>query len=151
MRNAKQWLTMLFAMSALTLTTTNVTADDHGNKEATKKIIIERIASADTEDGKLSEEIAARLQAHGIDLETLDIDIDAATAGDKKVIVMRANKDAPMHSEIRVFADEHKMVDLPDQTPLSNKAADCVLSRLAKLQTSDAVWLLREACQTLHP
>ena len=151
MHNIKQRLTMLIAVSTLTLAATNVVADDHGNKKAAKKIVIERIASADIEDGTLSEEIAARLQAHGIDLETLDIDIDAATAGDKKVIVMRANKDEPMRSEIQVFTDEHKMIALPDQTPLSEKAADCVLSRLPKLQTSDAVWLLREACQTLHP
>lgn len=150
MHKPTQHLLMLAASSALALTALSTTADNHPAPKATKKIIIEKIEGSSAAGTDVNDEIRARLQAHGIDPTTLDIDIDTK-AGDEKVVIVRAGEAIPLHGDATVFADDHAFMPIPNHQPLSEKAANCVLNRLPKMQTEGAAWLLREACQARYP
>ena len=151
MQKPTQHLLMLAASSTLALTALSTTADNHPAPKATKKIINEKIEGSSAAGTDVNDEIRARLQAHGIDPTTLDIDIDTTEAGDGKVVIVRAGEAIPLHGDATVFADDHAFMPLPNPQPLSEKAANCVLNRLPKMQTEGAAWLLREACQARYP
>ena len=69
----------------------------------------------------------------------------------KKIFIMRTDKDLPLKSNIEVYAEDDEFMPLTNEKTLSKKAARCVLNYLPKLSAGDTSWLLREACETLHP
>ena len=151
MAKAQQKLALLIASCLLSFTAESATAADVTTAKAESKIIIKKLDRDELSSDEISTKIKQSLQAQGIDPASIGIDLDNLSPGERKVVIMQTDNGEPMHQSVEVFAEDHEFMPMPNNEPLSEKAARCVLNYLPRLKVADTSWLLREACKTLHP
>ena len=147
----KQKFVLLTASVLVSFSTASVTATEENTEPTKSSVVIEHFDGNDLSREEISAKIQQSLKARGIDAASMGIDLENLPSGKQKIFIMRTDKDLPLESKIEVYAEHDEFMPLTNEKTLSKKAARCVLNYLPKLSAGDTSWLLREACETLHP
>ena len=139
----------VFGLLLLCSISANADEQDAG---ATPKVIVKKFETIESISGELGSKVTEQLRAHGIDLDNIEAELDTLDLDGRRIVIMRSGEDgATMPFAAKIFSDTLDLQARPEQPPLNQAAADCVLARLTKMQISNAVTLLREACHARHP
>lgn len=151
MQKTMAYLTNGTVVGLLLLCSMTATADNQ-DPGPTPKVIVKKFETVESISGEISSKVAEQLRTYGIDLENIEAELDTLNLDGRRIVIMRSDEDgATMPFAAKIFSDTLDLQAGPEQPPLNQAAADCVLARLAKMQISNAVTLLREACQARHP
>lgn len=135
----------------LLLCSMTATADNQ-DPGSTPKVIVKKFETIESTSGEISSKVTEQLRKHGIDLENIEAELETLNLDGRRIVIMHSDEDSASTSlGTKIFSDTVELQHQTEQPPLSQDAADCVLARLAKMQTSSAIALLREACQARHP
>lgn len=150
MLKAMGYLTNGSVFGLLLLCSISANADEQ-DAGATPKVIVKKFETIESISGELGSKVTEQLRAHGIDLDNIEAELDTLDLDGRRIVIMRSDEDgATMPFAAKIFSDTLDLQARPEQPPLNQAAADCVLARLAKMQISNAVTLLREACHARH-
>ena len=151
MLETMDYLTNGSVAGLLLLCSISATADNQ-NPEPAPKVIVKKFETIESTIGAVGSKVAAQLRRYGIDLDNMEAKLETLNADGRRIVIMHSDEDSVSSSlATKIFSDTLEVHSQTAQSTLSENAADCVLARLAKMLTSSAVTLLREACKARHP
>ena len=151
MLETMNYLTNGSVAGLLLLCSISATADNQ-NPDPAPKVIVKKFETIESTSGEVSSKVAARLGTYGIDLDNIEAELETVNADGRRIVIVQSDENsASTPLATKIFSDRSELHPKTEQSTLSQDAADCVLARLAKMQISIAVTLLREACRARHP